>query len=1329
MTTGGEGRSGSGTDALAGFDYQVDVSIWLALELVLANRLADAIELEPASEEDIEADLADDEAGPVVSKAGLAAAGKPYRLVVQAKLRSGDPWSVSDVNRLLEHGERRMPVAARLKDSDIRYLLVTSAALNAGAKALRTNSLSVWPQDALPATTAGLLPPDAAGRIAIMSNLEPELLRSRIKVQLTETLRVPYALWEACLDALRSGAGSRVRRMGTNIWTRADLEEIVTQHEGHLASSPDLDDYVPPTNWHALRSQVKDRHAVLIIGQSGTGKTLATDKLFDELSAETPGMRRVRIRTPEELRQYALPGPAMFDIEDPWGRYTLDTAGRGWVAELPGLMARARRERPIVATSRLDIGKEAKALERLGPYVFPLEAEHYGPRERRALYERRVERLKQTALRQLALAGIRTVLKELDTPLQIQKFFDALRVADLEEARTNPLGVIRSCIGKAHEDSIEATIALQVEERREVRAAAVLWGMMLDRQSVSFEDLLIVEDALYRADATMENGVTPLAHFLVSARNLRQKDNLLSIYHPRDESGLLKAIQAKALPARATLARLVEILATTRLGDGRKHLEKAAILVDACRRAADLPLALSPKAQAAIDGWLTQEMAEPGRDLERQLRLAASVGSEASVEGEIARWLEHRPRADQFAFMMDWGAPRRPKAWREWIRSAAATRPLMERFIREMLPVSRDSYGISFVRASRLLAGDVTQAFVDGAYCSVEYGILRSETTLFRGAFADLDGCGKVVDHALDVLTPTAREEDRWETDWLAIANDEYSPGYMESLSDDDGGFTARAFLGSYVAELRDRRGWEALRDHTQVSKLLSDWLRHLRRPETTPSVGELEGLLPLVEDREEEAEFWDVARGHWAQPLQTALVVRVVQGSRFPAVRNAAAACLLEHARHTLPSVVLSLVEADSSGRLADLALEIGRPLERPPGSDGPDPIDALPEPFRTISERSRTATDDRTRLDGNAITAIAALPPASGQFRSFRVALAGRWPGVAVRDDVTWILAHTDDVEDAVSAVSCAIARGWTDMTREALQHRFAKVAATALRALAPAAPTPLPADLLSLAKRDLRNVRETLVELIEARPSPGNVPTLLELTEDRHSNAETHDDGNSLPIAIGAINVLARYPLPERTTLERLCGTAIETDDRNVRGRIFTSLAEWGEPGQRLLLDLVISKEKAGPRIVAVEALRAAATQLADAVIVEISAPIVLRLHPRLAAPLILIVAWRGTRDQVESLADSLSSKSKWRVFLALLAAGRLHTDPGQAAEVAAHLPYGHFARQWALGESVQKPDDEVLNDLGSVAAVTEVLPYLAFRNQTPAQRGEQPTSATT
>lgn len=488
-----EGDTGGGGDAAAGLDYQVDVSIWLALDLVLAKRVTDKLELEPPTEEDLEADLAPDDPEAVVSGADLAIANKAYRLVVQAKLRTTDPWRVSDVERLLHHGKKRDSAAVRLKDPAVRYLLVTSAAVSGGATSLRVRSPGVWPAKPLPATIAKNLPKDAAGRVAILSNYEPEWLESRIKEQLTGTLRIPVPNWRACFEDLRAGAYSRVKRRGTNVWTRDDLAAIIVKHEGYLASSPALDDYVKPTNWEALRRKLRRQHAALIIGRSGTGKTLATDMLYEELSAPSgpfPGLKRKRIRMPEEIRHYDAPGPVMFDIEDPFGRYTFDEAGRPWLDQLPDFLAKAR-DNPnwiVVATSRLDVGVATQILDKVEPWAFSLEASDYGEPERRRLYGKKIERLRQTRLRQLALASMKNVLAELSTPLEIQKFFDALRLVEPADVDKNPDKVIRDAIRKAHENAIELTISQQVTTRREWKAAAVLWGLLLDRQTISFQD-------------------------------------------------------------------------------------------------------------------------------------------------------------------------------------------------------------------------------------------------------------------------------------------------------------------------------------------------------------------------------------------------------------------------------------------------------------------------------------------------------------------------------------------------------------------------------------------------------------------------------------------------------------------------------------------------------------------------------------------------------------------------------------------------------------------------------------------------------------------------
>ena len=85
--------------AQLGFDYQLDVSILAALRLLLISKATTRLVLEPANEEDLEADLEPDVPGRMQSSATIAGA---YKLVIQVKRRSGEPWSIEDFVRLLK---------------------------------------------------------------------------------------------------------------------------------------------------------------------------------------------------------------------------------------------------------------------------------------------------------------------------------------------------------------------------------------------------------------------------------------------------------------------------------------------------------------------------------------------------------------------------------------------------------------------------------------------------------------------------------------------------------------------------------------------------------------------------------------------------------------------------------------------------------------------------------------------------------------------------------------------------------------------------------------------------------------------------------------------------------------------------------------------------------------------------------------------------------------------------------------------------------------------------------------------------------------------------
>jgi hypothetical protein len=335
------GPGGAGGASLAGYDYQIDVSIWLALDLVLVSRMASEIVLEPASQEDLEAEIVDLEPERLVSRVRMGG----YTLVVQVKRRGGDAWTATTLRSLIEHGSANRPSAAkRLEDPRTRYLLVTTAGLNGNARKLNVRRAGGWPKSAaLPPPLDKIVPVGASGRIAVIANEDEERLQYDIDRLLTDGCRVPRGRLDMCRRKLREEARARVLGAGGGRWAQAELEQTIRAHEGYLASAPELEHYVHPINWADLRAAMLERHAAMIVGQSGTGKTLATRMLYDELRNEMPGLTRVPIRLgPEQLRDDTTPPPVLYDIEDPWGRFDFDPRSRPWNDQLSQFFANAR---------------------------------------------------------------------------------------------------------------------------------------------------------------------------------------------------------------------------------------------------------------------------------------------------------------------------------------------------------------------------------------------------------------------------------------------------------------------------------------------------------------------------------------------------------------------------------------------------------------------------------------------------------------------------------------------------------------------------------------------------------------------------------------------------------------------------------------------------------------------------------------------------------------------------------------------------------------------------------------------------------------------------
>lgn len=1301
-------HGGSGAAALSGFDYQIDVSVWLGLDLLLDSRLTKTLVLEPASEEDLEADLDASEPSRVVASLPLGS----YRLVVQVKFRDGDAWTLPTLNSLLKHGSDNRPSAAsRLKDSDARYLLVTTASLNGPARRLRVRRAGQWPKaDVLPASMQKLLPPKSAGRVAVISGFEDTVIEREIRRLLTESFRVPNSRWRACRTALRKEVRRRILGAGAGVWRTDELEAVIRRFDGYIASSPELDAFVYPTNWQDLKNRLRDRNGVLILGQSGTGKTLATRRLYDELRAEDAGLTRVPVRLgPHEIRDDMTELPVLFDVEDPWGRFDFDPKSRPWTDQLGNLFTHATAGRRIVVTSRLDVAEAARIPEELRPWIVPLEAEHYGPDERRRLYETRVGALPRGL--QLQVKQARSdVLDELATPLEIQKFFDAVPTRDAK-LRGTP-GLIREAIRIAHQNSIEATVVHQIEERDDLAAAAVIWALIKAFGRISGPLLRDLEADLAEADDAMARGVAPLAGFFVAARNLkRSSEGDLTYYHPRVEAGMQAALLAQPLLARRTLKSLVQVLASPDMFDPAWGAAAAARVTAAAASVVDLKIKPGASAQGVIDAWLESRLAQAGSGFEEALRLAALAGSPDSGPCEAARFLQHK-RGKTLWDLVGWADPGRPTQWYARLSNDPATRHVVETFVREVLPLQNDRFGIGFADAvERLLPNTAAAVFRDAALRMVGFGVDRSAGAVAHGALKDLGGFAPVVDEAVAIERGLQRAPDR--TLHLERVNELYGVDWWDHAGDEEDGYTAGVFLGAYVDALRNAGRWRTIDAHPYREFLLWHWIKGAS---TDADAGrsdrlELDALLAAAQGGRRQAEALDILVRAW-DPARTPTLVGILNDpASADQVMNSALVALAVHAPDALAAAFTDLAGRGEVDRLVRFSTLMGLLGTKASAYRKADRVTAcravalLPAPFGEFGPAvAALAKNQVPTLTPDALAVLSAVPDASLDVRRLRIAIDQHVP-MPVDDDIDAVLADEDEDEPemAIEAIESAIRRGRSGAISAGLIHRFGHVQARALKAVAAPLMAPLPADILAFAGSPLPPTLVAFGDMLAGKPHPDHLPALLTLTSNTwsKSHARYYDEDDVFPIARQAVKSIADLGPIDKDVAAAIYKLGIETSDPGLRVACFDLVADRGDPAAQLgLLRLAADPGRRAVRIDAANALLFTSRALDAAIPALITAKVLASRIAPIAVRLALLLGHVGTLDSVVQACRVLATHpARQALVIAMIWTAR-DRDPKKARDMAAFLPPGHPAATWALATDDRKLPADALDDLGDV-----------------------------
>jgi hypothetical protein len=196
------------------------------------------------------------------------------------------------------------------------------------------------------------------------------------------------------------------------------------------------------------------------------------------------------------------------------------------------------------------------------------------------------------------------------------------------------------------------------------------------------------------------------------------------------------------------------------------------------------------------------------------------------------------------------------------------------------------------------------------------------------------------------------------------------------------------------------------------------------------------------------------------------------------------------------------------------------------------------------------------------------------------------------------------------------------------------------------------------------------------------------------------------------------MKEYPPLSQKSADELSEIAISSGDVTLRSIIFDTLATHaGSDGQHMLLQLATEP---GRYLIRGQAAAGLLSVLgsADSNLVAKITPELLSSQPsNVAASLTLLLGADGEAEAIERAASVLAANSKRRVLVLLMihvANGRI---PELAPKLAALMPSGHPALEWALGGEIDWEDDHLLSDLGERSMCGEVFVFMKPRSPEP------------
>lgn len=1167
---GGAADGNGGNQSYAAYNYQIDATIWIGLELMLAKGRTNEIEIEPPSHEDVEATLSDPDRASL--DAGATVPGG--RLIIQIKSRTTAPWTSKAFAEVLKGAEpkaggkgkakgkakgpapRIRPLNMLVADKTAKYLFVTNESLESGLRPYQNIELLSFPdpEDLPPYCRQGYTAEAKAEmgrRIGVCPTVTLEILESRIHKLLDEHGNIPPQRWKNCLKELREAVRERLAGEFGGRWSFDDLFAVIVANGGSRLAHRRYDQFVPPKSFSQIEDALRTANAVIIVGPSGTGKTLTADYIAAGLKRASPAYLERFVSNAGEARSALTDaGPLFIHLRDPWGDSMPSADAARWTAELPLLFRMGDVAHKFLVTTRLDIFKQSEPGSDLVSYTVAIEPEDYSDDQREQIYDNHAADLTGHA-RELAIEHRGAVLSRVRRPYEIERFLAALPRENEDAPRT-----VHQILDDSSIEAISSVIRAQVLGWGPdgIACAAILWGLLVDGGHCELNELRRLLRILLR-----DHGLAPhlegFIDFLTAGRNLRFENERVRLQHPRVEEGLRLALATNRAKTEAVLTASVDALLT--MADGADSWASQAA-VGIMRRASRLDaveIELSSPAQAGLDEALAARVAVPtGRgSFERAFSDLAQFATPAFAPRRFSEFLTQLPPRKKGDWpMQTWLPPELSSADIELFRTDPRTVPILRTFIRGVLPFASADYEADFLDFARMFSDDLGGAFGDAVETiAAMHAPGDNIETIVDGAVA---AGGPGYELVIDAFIKAEEEAGQWyeevADEQRAAREHEVDAIQADRIFEEPGErhYNADAGLKAVSKSRIAAEGWGWLAGHKHAASLAYSIASSLDNSRASVESASLRILLDAADDRAAPA-IWSVIERNWHEDFRADLESAL---SRTDIGSKDWRTTLAKLAIRVSPPDGLALLSGIAAAMPASRRLQLVLDLERAERSKAAARAfaDSLPTAERDTAHILLDIdgqTDVRALMEGRSPEAgqlIAKLcPDSSSDLAQILVCLAA--PGEGDIVGTAGKLLATGDVDDAMPAMSALRIRDGAverDLIREALAHSRYRVRRAAMAHLVELGDPQDRAALLAMAKDSSADVRLEWARLMRRHRWPEAEPLLAELLEDERdfSLDRYHGTGTSWPrhsVARAAARALAAYDALSGDTLDAL------------------------------------------------------------------------------------------------------------------------------------------------------------------------------------------------